>query len=117
MNAEEFNLQAERYYRGTLRKQYQTEAFEFVRDDFARIDKEVLELYPSMKEALQFCLGDLKATEFLSRIERDLMEDNLAIDDLKRLINLMLVSLRIDMNTAEQLLDEEPGNDYAAPIH
>lgn len=82
LRAEEFNLQAERFYRDTLRRRHLAEGLAFLRED-AR----ALEFDPELdSDELQLRLADDKATE----------------DELRRTINCLLLSIHHDIQTAEQ---------------
>src|SRR5262249_26447389 len=101
MKADEFNLQSERYYRDTLRKKHQAEALRFLSEDLQWMDVNEAQLDDTSRSALRFCLGEMKASEFFNRIQSDLMDDTLPVEELKRAINLMLVSISIDIKKAE----------------
>jgi hypothetical protein len=101
LRAEEFNLQAERYYRDTLRRRHLDEAFAFLREDLR-----ALKFDSEPGEALQESGGGLAALS--DSLQHRVAHDEATEDELRRLINCLLVSLHQDIRTAEGLLANAP---------
>ena len=117
LTGEQFNQQAETYYRDTLRKNHQKEALGFLREDFAKLDRSAFQRDGATTEAMRFCLGSMKAVEYLNKVETDLMNDRLPIDELCRFINLMMVSLTADCKDAAESINGNRNDKFAASIH
>jgi hypothetical protein len=83
VEAREFNLAAERYYREELKQKHLKEALEFVRTGLKRQSKERI-------AGLRWIFGELNPVHFISEIERALIADQLQPAQLRILINLLL---------------------------
>jgi hypothetical protein len=105
LRAEEFNLQAERYYRDTLRRRHLAEAFAFLRED---LHAQAFDSEPG--DALQ----ESGAAVLNESLQVRIANDEATEEELRRLINSLLVSLHHDQRTAERLLTGSP--DSAPPI-
>jgi hypothetical protein len=87
LEAREFNLSAEQFYREELKQQLLKEALNFVReslDRFRDLDR----------ESLQLILPDLRPAHFLNEIERLLVTDQLTPEQLRALISLVLLVIK-----------------------
>ena len=83
VDAREFNLAAEQFYRVELKQRHLREAMDFVRN--------TLKNQTSARIAsLHWIFGDLTPTHFLNEIEHSLVKDNLNPAQLRALLNLML---------------------------
>lgn len=101
VRAEDFNLQAERYYRDTLRRRHLAEAFALLREDlrapaFQAEFGKVLSVSGADAAGL--------SESFQSRVIRDETTE----DELRRLINCLLASLCCDFRLAERLAANAP---------
>src|SRR5215510_7092942 len=101
MKAEEFNLQAERYYRDALRRRHTAEAFEFLIDDLRALEKRAAQDDAAVRGALRDCLKGRRATEMAERLRSRLMTDEATEDELRALINLTLLSVRLDLEDSQ----------------
>src|SRR5262249_25782550 len=101
MNAEEFNLQAERYYRDALRRRHIAEAFDFLIADLRAMEKRVAQGDDAVRNALRDCLKGRGVTEMIERLRPRVVTDDAAEDELRVLINLMLLSVHHDMKDSE----------------
>jgi hypothetical protein len=107
MRAEEFNLQAERYYRETLRRRHLAEAFTFLRQDLRE-----LEFNSELGKAWHESGGSLAALS--DSLQFRVAQDEATEDELRRLIKCLLLSLHNDLRTAEGLLANTP--EAALPV-
>jgi hypothetical protein len=102
MKAEEFNLQAERYYRDALRRRHTAEAFEFLIDDLRALEKRAAQADVAVRKALRDCLKGRRATEVAERLRPRVVADEATEDELRALINLTLLSVRFDLEDSEK---------------
>lgn len=96
LDADEFNLAAERYYRQDLSLRHLAEGFHALNEAIAGIDG-TAEVSPRIREILQSVLGQHTAREFLASIRADVLRGSLPSEQLQRLAWLMLVG-EIDCN-------------------
>ena len=101
MKAEEFNLQAERYYRDSLRRRHTAEAFEFLIDDLRALEKRAAQADVAVRKALCVCLKGRRATEVAERLRPRVVADEATEDELRALINLTLLSVRLDLEDSQ----------------
>src|SRR5215510_14584712 len=83
IEAREFNLAAERFYREELKQKHLREALEFIRACLRSQPRERI-------SSLHWIFGELSPTHFIAEIERSLIADQLKPVQLKALINLLL---------------------------
>ncbi len=100
LDARDFNLAAERYYRQQLRRRHLDEAFRLLRQD--------LEIMEAGWRGGDNGVGPVRLIregqpplEFLSRVEGDVVKERVSADDVRRLVNLVLISLHHDIGQAE----------------
>jgi hypothetical protein len=105
LGGDAFNTAAERYYRGTLRVRQMREALDMLADDFRHMDANAALGRDVFREALDALLDGGGAWEFLERIERDVLEETVRDADLVRLVHLVLLSVRNDMNHHRRQLE------------
>lgn len=118
LDANEFNRGAERYYRGTLRRRHIQESLGFLEEDFIRLDRERGEFDPQFAAALSHALQGEGASAFLRRCKRDILEESASSDTLRKLMNLLLLTIRQDALQAETTLKETKENaNGAASVH
>jgi hypothetical protein len=117
MKAEEFNLQAERYYRGALRRRHIAEAFEFLVGDLRAIEQLAAQGAGDLRDALRDCLGSRGATNLTERLRSRVINDEAAEDELRALINLTLLSIHHDMNESEKWMAAQPGETLSQRNH
>jgi hypothetical protein len=123
VDARQFNAGAERYYRGTLRKQYLLEAIEDLSEDIRKISeqRESDTIY-SYSEELHYVLGHRDASDYIDSIKKDLLEGSMSHFHLQSLIYLVLISLHYDStvskNTIEKVgMNEDSLEGITASIH
>ena len=118
LNAREFNSGAEKYYRGTLRRRHLDEALRFMEEDFLRIDLDEAGADGFARAAFRFVLQGKGASEFLQAVRRDVLDERAQTQTLRKLINLLLLTIDHDTCQTDTLLEKT--RDYAndpAPIH
>jgi hypothetical protein len=118
VNAREFNIGAERYYRTTLRQRHLDEAFEFLIHDCGLLDREQGTLDENQRKALRVILQGQDAARFVEAAKEDVLHERADIPTLKRLINLVLFKVHYDEAAAKEPSDNQ-GRDFddAAPVH
>ncbi|HZF39110.1 MAG TPA: hypothetical protein VE715_09820, partial [Blastocatellia bacterium] len=109
MKAEEFNLQAERYYRDALRRRHIAEAFEFLIDDLRAMEKHAAQVDGAVRNALRDCLNGRGAAEMAERLRSRVVTDDATEDELRALINLMLLSVHHDLKDSEKWIASRTG--------
>ncbi|MBO0863315.1 MAG: hypothetical protein J2P21_33450, partial [Chloracidobacterium sp.] len=102
IKAEEFNLQAERYYRDTLRRRHIAEAYEFLMDDLRAMERRAAQGDCDLGSDLRDCLKGRGAVETVERLQSRIGNDEATEDDLRALINLTLLSVDQDLKDSEQ---------------
>jgi len=109
MKAEEFNLQAERYYRDALRRRHTAEAFEFLIDDLRALEKRSAQADGAVRKALRDCLKGRGAAEMAERLRSRVVADEATEDELRSLINLTLLSVHLDLKASEKWITSQDG--------
>ncbi|MFP4477687.1 MAG: hypothetical protein ACLFOY_19160 [Desulfatibacillaceae bacterium] len=94
LSGAEFSQAAERYYREDLRKSHMREGLDFLERDFQRLDGLAALGRGTYREDIGAVFGEENtgAWEFLSRIGKDLVADQLPERDLSRLISLHVMA-------------------------
>jgi hypothetical protein len=101
VNAREFNAAAERYYRGRLRLKTLGEAMTVLEEDVRSMESAFDLDEEAYRPLFAHVLGEVAATEFLKRVARRAQEESLSTEDLRTLINLVLITIRRDMEKEE----------------
>lgn len=108
LDAREFNLASEQFYRIDLKRKHLKESFDFVRRSLKRQPRERL-------ASLKWILGELDPIHFLNEVEACVVENELKPVQLSAALNLMLVVIRWnsdeqnqDPKTGEPILNEPP---------
>src|SRR5262249_977473 len=109
MKAEEFNLQAERYYRDTLRRRHISEAFEFLAGDLRAMERRAEQDDGALRSDLRDCLKGRGAAETAERLRSRVVTDEATEDELRALINLALLSVSQDLKDSENWIASRPG--------
>jgi hypothetical protein len=116
VSGEEFNRAAERYYRDDLRKRYMEEALSVLQEEFKKLDSHILCEDCFYQSAHKSLLGGRSAAEYLIRVEKDLLEENIPIDTIRKLIHLTLLIIHSNMKHYELDLKEEPAAHLPPPL-
>ncbi|MBK7599411.1 MAG: hypothetical protein IPJ07_13170 [Acidobacteria bacterium] len=102
--AEDFNMQAEHYYRDKLRRRHLAEAFEFLIEDLRALELEAMHFDGRLKQALHDCLPNRGATQLAIELQACAIAGDASEEELRRLINLMLLSIHQDLQASEKML-------------
>jgi hypothetical protein len=105
VTAEQFNLAAETSYRTSLKRLHLKEALDHLKRDFAQMDASACREGDSYQRACQYALEDQGATEFLRTIERDLLSEGIGTAALRKLINLVLITVHRDARESSRFID------------
>lgn len=117
LDAEEFNLAAERYYRTVVRKRHLVEGLTFLREDLRSLDSGLGVCGEDYRHAVSYASEDRGACEFLERTWDDLIKEKAPPDTLKKLVDLTLISIHHDTAEASRKLGSVNTNEsYSAPI-
>ena len=101
LDAGVFNQGAEKYYRETLRRQHFREALRFLEEDCIQFESPSAGLAVDVNEALRSVLGETGATDFLRNVKKDLHAEQIPLGMLKKLINLVILTIHDDMLKSE----------------
>lgn len=97
----EFNSAAEKYYRDILKVQHMDEAFEFLESDVKKIDSWKIWRQGYYNPALLAILDGNSALDFLLRAKKEVMNESISVDRLRKLISITLLTIHQDINEAK----------------
>ena len=117
VDAREFNLGAERYYRTTLRQRHIEEALGFLANDCRRLDCEHGQLDEKLRKALLVTLQGQEAHRFVEIIKDDVLHERVDISNLKRLMNLILINVYHDETTVSHSTENQRSDLDGAPVY
>jgi hypothetical protein len=101
VDAREFNLAAESYYRGALRKAHMMEGFRFLEEDLLRLETGPAAGDMERAELHAVC-GEQGAAPFMRKAREDILGGRASAEVLGKTISLMLVTITNDIRTAGQ---------------
>lgn len=110
IDARDFNLAAEQFYRGELKQKHLREALGFVRESLKR------QTWTHIA-GTHWIFGELSPTHFLTEIENCLIENKLSPMQLRALINLILAIIRWDSEPSEEVPGVSQRVNHEPPIH
>ncbi|MDQ7785145.1 MAG: hypothetical protein RDU20_19825 [Desulfomonilaceae bacterium] len=116
--AQEFNFAAEHYYRNDLKTRHIREGLDFLREDLQALEavRGFSEL--GYKGAFRYVLGERSATGFLDSMVPDIIDETVHVDDLRRLIDLMLATVHHDCaQSGEPVAGGCGTNANTTPVH
>lgn len=105
LKAEDFNHQAENYYRNQLRWRHLDEAFRLLIEDMRALELIEANFDDEIKDALHQCLRGGEAADFAEEMQSEIVNERASEADIQMLINLVLLSIRHDMNASEKILN------------
>jgi hypothetical protein len=118
VNAKDFNLLAEDYYRGSLRKRYLEEGLKVLEEDLRKLDSQWAGDHRELRDALRCVLRERHPVSFLQSTKDDVLEETIAVDELTLLIGLVLISIHGDLQQAARVLNGMRREEQdEAPIH
>lgn len=117
VRAREFNSAAERFYRGRLRQRHMAEAFDLLADQCRQLDRDGAALDEPLKKALRFTLQGQEAGQFLDAVRHDVLQERADLPTLRRLMNLVLVTVCRGGTQAEDTSTTREYCDDTAPVH
>ncbi len=117
MKAEEFNLQAERYYREELRRKHLAEAFHFLIEDLRELELIESHFDDQIKHSLNVLLRDQGAADSIVELQHRAINDLASEDEIRQIINLTLLTIYRDQKISERKLNEGSRSAAAAPVH
>lgn len=117
VNAREFNLGAERFYRTTLRQRHMEEALGFMAQDCRMLDQEQATLGEEYRKALLVVLQGQEASRFIEAATEDVLHERADISTLKRLMNLILIKVHHDETIASHSTDNQRSEPDGAPVY
>jgi hypothetical protein len=111
LEAREFNLLAEQFYREDLKRELLKESLTFVRESLERFKE-------TDRESLQSILPDLRPSHFLNEIEHLLASDQLTPKQLSGLISLVLLVVKWESGELDGPFTADCKHIYAeSPVH
>jgi hypothetical protein len=96
MKAEEFNSQAEQYYRNDLRKEHLREAWQFLAQDLQRLETGRVADGEVYREALQMIMHGQDIAAFIAPLGQDIVEEKAPASDIIKLLHLMILTIHAD---------------------
>ncbi len=117
LHADEFNRAAESYYRNRLRIRHVQEGFGFLEEDLRTMVSGRLGDGPAYREALRLILKDQPLPGFLLTIKEEVVGGRVSVDRLRKLINLLLMSIHDDIKQAEMTSIRDQFEDDPAPVY
>jgi len=115
VNAREFNTGAERYCRTTLRRRHIEEGLRYLRQECSVLDREPDE---PLRMALRVVLQGQDAARFVEAATDDVLHERADMSTLKRLMNLLLLTVHNDQVRSTQAYDNQrSAQDDAAPVY
>jgi hypothetical protein len=118
VKADDFNRGAERYYRNGLRERHLAEGLDILEEDFRELDRAALNGGEPERNTLAALGEERGASPLLAQLRGDLVAERLDAPELRRLMNLMLLSLSRDQAAADHDLkrrDHDAG--HASPVY
>lgn len=94
VEAEEFNIAAETYYRNSLKRSYLAEALEFAGEEISHLEKRAANGCHECREALKDTFGDKLPSEFVKSTADDLVNETLNLDQAIKWIDLVLLATK-----------------------
>ncbi len=101
VDAETFNAGAERYYRQGLRHQHLREGMEFLEEGLRRIESRLVG-DEQLRQAFHALAPASSIPTYLHNVQKDLLDETLPLQELRRLINLSLLSIHFESQQADR---------------
>ncbi|MEA3437458.1 MAG: hypothetical protein U9R43_13395 [Thermodesulfobacteriota bacterium] len=107
MQADEFLASAENYYLYDLRKKQLQEALDMFRDDIIRLDSWETWRQGYYNKPLLDILGGRNASDFMSNVREEILNERASENVLEKLIHLMLLCIHKDMQDAKKIQENQ----------
>jgi len=118
VKADDFNRGAERYYRGGVRQKHMEEGIAILEQDFRDLDRAAGSDEAGLRRAMHSLGEPDGAAGYLAGVRSDLLSERLDAGQLRRLINLTLLTINRDQAAAETVLSRRDSNaDLTAPVY
>ena len=114
MNADDFNRQAEHFYRTRLREHHLSEALAELTEDLRKLESTELCLDDEIKLAMHQLSYGRRVSGTVEQLQRKIITDQAKEVEIKMLINLTLLVIRQDMRASEWRLDNRHSANRAA---
>ena len=101
LSGQEFNLASEKYYQEDLRRRHIGEALTVLEADFMKIDSHTICGACLFREGLHSILGDRNSLSFLRAAKKEVLEERVPEEILRKLIHLTLLTIYSDIKQAE----------------
>lgn len=111
VDAKDFNLAAEKYYRETLRKKHIEEAIAFLEEDSWLLDSRWAGEDCMYKEELGFIQKERRVLDFLNGVKQDILDETASPEEVEALINFVLITIDYDMREARAELNGSRANE------
>jgi hypothetical protein len=102
LNGREFNIAAERYYRGDLRAAYIHEAFETLEEDFICLDSWQTWREGKYNKALFSILDGKSPKDFLRSVKDGIVNETITEEAVRKLIQLTLLTIHRDIEAVKR---------------
>jgi hypothetical protein len=117
LDARDFNRRAETYYREDLRRRHMAEALDLLAEDLRILDRRA-QADERIAASLRGVLGGREPAPYLARLTDDLLEERAPLEEVRRLIWLVLTSIAYDVEEAEARLDgQRRPLEHTASVH
>jgi hypothetical protein len=117
LEAPEFNRCAEAYYREELRRRHMAEAIDLLGEDLRTLDRRA-KADERIAATLKTVLGGQDVASYLARVTDDLLAERMPVEELRRLIRLVVTSISHDAEETEAWRDgQKRPLEHAASVH
>ncbi len=97
LSGDDFNLAAEKYYRGSLRKKHIEEALELLSDALAWISARTYLQTKPYAETIRSIAGPGNSVKFLASIKEKIVNNRASLTLITKLIHIILITIAYDM--------------------
>lgn len=104
VEADAFNLSAERYYRTELKRSHIVEGLNFLREDLESMDQSGEILSEKYSKSVKYAVEDLEMWRFLKEIRDDVLNEEISLNAIKRLMDLIIITIHHDEEKAAKTL-------------
>ncbi len=118
IDADKFNLAAEKYYRTDLRNRHIKEAFQLLSEDIVKLDYVNDGVRQEIRSLLYTILNETNLSQFLDRAEKDIINEVASKETLEKLVCLILVHVhyKTELNRKFQEIKDSEIN-YATSVY